>query len=232
MKSTKSISYNEGFSPQKTGKFAGYLFLFNLLIPTLGYVFVQSKLFVAGNPIQTSTNIIANENMFRIGLLSEFILSVGLILLGISLYQLLRNINTLFARIALLLKTTEAALVAVVSLLSFLALQILIGNSPSGIDSESLAGILFNQHGTLNSVPMVFLGIEMVIFNYLFCKSQMIPKWMARFGMISFVLIFIFSICSTVAPQLASMLLTLPSFIYELVIGIWLIIKGGRMNIQ
>lgn len=86
----------------------------------------------------------ANENMFRIGLLSEFMLSIGLILLGISLYTLLRNVNTLLARIGLLLKTTEATLMAVVTLLSFLALQILIGNSPSGIDGKSLAGILFN----------------------------------------------------------------------------------------
>lgn len=57
-------------SIQRTAKFAGCLFLFNLLIPTLGYVLVQSKLFVANNPILTSNQIIANEKMFRFGLLS------------------------------------------------------------------------------------------------------------------------------------------------------------------
>jgi len=224
MKSIKSI--------QTTAKFTGYLFLFNLLIPTLGYVFIQAKLFVAGNAIQTSNNILANEKMFRFGMLSEFILSIGLILLGISLYSLLRNVNRLLARIALLLKTTEATLMAIVGLLSFLALQILIGNSPSGIHINALAGILFNQHGTLNSIPMIFLGIEMVIFNYLLCKSQMIPRWIARFGIISFFLIFIFSISSILEPKFASMLLTLPSFIYELIIGIWLITKGVRLDEQ
>jgi hypothetical protein len=229
METTKLISKGEGFSSPKIARFTGYLFLFNLLIPTLGYVFIQSKLFVAGNAIQTSNNILANEKMFRFGMLSEFILSIGLILLGISLYTLLRNVNTLLARIALFLKSTEATLMAVVTLLSFLALQILLSNSSAGTDSNSLAGLLLIQHGTLNALPMLILGIEMVIFNYLFCKSQMIPRWLARFGMISFFLIFVFSIGSIVEPELASMLLTLPSFIYELIIGIWLIAKGVRI---
>lgn len=224
MNSIKSI--------QKTAKFSGYLFLFNLLIPTLGYVLVQSKLFVAGNPLLTSNQIIANEKVFRFGLLSEFILSAGLILLGYSLYVMLRKTNTFFSKLALLLKTTEATLMAVVSLLSFLALQILISNYQTVIDIKSLAGLLFIQHGTLNSIPMIFLGMEMVIFNFLFYSSRMIPRWIAAFGVISFVLIFIFAICSIVEPKLASMLLTLPSFIYELIIGIWLITKGVKVYNQ
>lgn len=224
MNSVKSI--------QQTASFSGYLFLFNLLIPTLGYLFVQSKLSVAGNPLLTSNQIIANEQVFRFGLLSEFILSIGLILLGYSLYVILKKTNPFFSKLALLLKTTEATLMAVVSLLSFLALQILVSNGQTGIDNKSLAGLLFNQHGTLNSIPMMFLGIEMVIFNFLFYSSRMIPRWIAVFGIISFILIFIFSICSLIEPEFASMLFTLPSFIYELIIGFWLIIKGVKVYNQ
>ena len=161
MKTTESLI--------KTARLAGYLFLFNLLIPTLGYVLVQSKLFVAGNPELTSNQILANEKMFRFGLLSEFILSIGLILLGYSLYVVLRQNNAFLSRLALILKTAEATLMAVVTLLSFLALQILLSNNSVSTDGNSLAGLLLIQHGTLNTVPMLFLGIEMVIFNYLFC---------------------------------------------------------------
>jgi hypothetical protein len=217
-------------SLQKTARFSGILFLFNLLIPTFGYVLVQSKLFVPDNPVLTSAQILANEKLFRLGLLSEFILSIGLILLGYSLYVILRNVNAFFSKIALLLKTTEATIMAAVSLLAFLALQILTGNYQSLVDNKSLAGIIFIQHGSLNSIPMIFLGIEMVIFNVLFYVSGMIPRWISTIGIIAFSLIFIFSVLSVIEPKLASMLLAVPSFIYELIVGLWLIIKGIKLS--
>lgn len=213
-------------SLQKTTKFTGFLFLFNLLIPTLGYVLVQSKLFAPDNPILTSDQILANEQLFRLGLLSELILSVGLILLGYCLYVILRNVNAFFSKMALLLKTAEATLMATVSLLAFFALQILTGNSQSMVESKTLAGVIINQHGALNSIPMIFLGIEMVIFNVLFYVSGMIPRWISVSGIIAFILVFLYSIFSIIDPKLASMLFTIPSFIYELIIGAWLIIKG------
>lgn len=95
-------------SVQKTARFSGYLFLFNLLIPTLGYVFVQSKLSVAGNPLLTSNQIIANEQVFRFGLLSEFILSIGLILLGYSLYVILKKNKSFLFKIGLTLKNNRS----------------------------------------------------------------------------------------------------------------------------
>lgn len=215
---------------QKTAKFAGILFLFNLLIPTLGYVLVQSKLVVLDNPLLTSTQIIANETLFRLGILFELMLSVGLIFLGFSLYFILRNVDAFFSKIALILKATEATLMATASLLSFFALQILIGNYESFVDTKSLAGIIVIQHGALNSIPMIFLGIEMVIFNVLFYLSAMIPRWISVVGIIAFVLIFMFAFFSIIEPKLASMLLTLPSFIYELIIGLWLLIKGVKVH--
>lgn len=218
-------------SIQKTAKLAGILFLFNLLVPTLGYVFVQSKLFIADDPILTSTQIIANEKLFRLGLLSEFILSIGLIFLGYCLYVILRNVNKFFSQLALLLKITEATLMATVSLLAFFALQILTINNSSLVDSKFLAGMIFIQHGALNSIPMIFLGVELVIFNVLFYLSGLIPKWMSVVGIIAFFLIFLFSVFSIIETKLASILLTIPSFIYELIIGLWLIVRGVKPDI-
>ena len=226
MRTFDPIVFSDTFAIHKIAKIAGYLFLFNLLMPTLGYVFVQSELFSLNDPILTSAQIMTNEKVFRLGVLSEFILSLGLIILGYSLYVILKSVNIFLSGIALFLKITEATLMATVSLLSFLALQIITGSEELLLDNKSLAGIILVNHGTLNSIPMLFLGVEMVIFNFLFYVSEMIPKWISATGIFAFILILTYSICSIVEPKWAFIVFTLPSFIYELIIGSWLIVKG------
>ena len=64
------------------GMVAGIVFLFNLLIPTLSYVFIHSQLFVANNPWKTVENVLNYESLFRLGILFELILTIELIILG------------------------------------------------------------------------------------------------------------------------------------------------------
>lgn len=219
----KSIIY-------KAGKIAGITFLFNLIVPTLGYVFIQSKLLVKENPVLTAENIINNEFLFRIGILLEMFLAVGLVALGYSLFLLLRLVDKIISKFAFILKVVEASLMAVVTLFSFFALQILIHSNefPALIENNIhiLTGFAFEQHSTLNSVPMLFLGIEMILFSFLLYRSELIPKLISGFGIFSFSLIFIYGIFSIINPAMNLMALTLPSFLFELICGCWLLIKG------
>jgi hypothetical protein len=223
---------------QKAGRIAGITFLFNLIVPTLGYIFIQSKLFVQGNLFLTAENILDNEGLFRLGILLEVILAVGLVALGYSLYVMLKHVNPYFAKFAFIIKVVEASLMAVVTLISFFSLQLLIHSAEiSTLNENSIhvfAGFIFNQHGILNAVPMFFLGIEMGLFTVLLYKSVFVPKWISGFGILSFSLIFIYAILSIIHPTTNLMLLTLPSFLFELVCGGWLLLKGISVdrNIQ
>ncbi len=215
------------------GLVAGIAFLFNLLIPTLGFLFIQSQLFVASNPLETVEKVLNNKSLFRLGILSELILTIGLIILGYSLYMLVRHVNKTFARFAFILKLVEATIMTVVTLISFLALQLLLSSDillNQGSDIKLMAGLIINQHSVINSIPMLFLGLEMVIFTVLLYKSELIPRSISVFGMIAFALIFIYGIISIIIPDSNIMLLTLPSFLFELVCGIWLLVKGISIN--
>lgn len=214
---------------QKAGRIAGITLLFNLIVPTLGYVFIQSRLFVQGNLFSTAQNILNNEGLFRLGILLEVFLAVGLVALGYSLYLLLKHLNPYLAKFAFILKVVEASLMTVVTLFSFFALQLLINSSQiSTLNENSInvfAGFIFSQHGKLNSLPMLFLGIEMVIFTVLLYKSAFVPKLISGFGIFSFSLIFIYAILSIFYPEMNLMLLTIPSFLFELICGGWLLLK-------
>lgn len=58
----------------------------------------------------------ANELLFRIGITIELFMSVGLTVLGVSLYIILKRVNKDVALLALALKLVETAILAVIVL--------------------------------------------------------------------------------------------------------------------
>ena len=225
-------------SQRKVVRVAGFMFLFSFIVPTLYWTFVLSKLIVAENIIATANNIVANELLFRIGITIELIMSVGLIVLALSLYIILKPVNNNLALLALFLKLVEATIVVAIALVSFIALQILNEEAYlTAFTPEQLqvpVGLILNAHTTLYSIPMVFLGLDMMVFSYLFFKSKYIPKILAGFGILSFALIFIHALMYIIAPKYAAMPISqiifyAPSGLFEIIIGIWLLSKGIKI---
>ena len=221
-------------SQRKVVKIAGFMFLFSLIVPLLNWTFVLSKLIVVENVIATANNIMTNEFLFRIGITIELIMSIGLIVLAFALYTILKPVNKNLALVALLLKLAEAIIAAVIVLISFIALQILNGEAYLTMFTlEQLqvpVGLILNSHAAIWSIPMVFLGLDMIIFSYLFFKSKYIPKILAGFGILSFALILIYALATILAPNFSAIILTAPSGLFELIIGIWLLFKGTKIQ--
>jgi hypothetical protein len=221
-------------SQHKAARVAGFMFLFAFIVPTLNWALLLSKFNVAENPIATANNIMANELLFRMGITIELFMTVGLIVLGLALYILLKPVNKNFALVGLLLKLAEATIMAITVLVPFIALQVLNGDSHLPVFTEEQMqlqlGLIFNSHTAITSIPMVFLGVDMMIFSYLFFKSRYIPRILAGFGILSFALIFIQSLMFMLAPVYAMMpinqiIFWAPSGLFEIIIGIWLLSK-------
>jgi hypothetical protein len=155
--------------------------------------------------------------------------------LALALYIILKTINKSLALFALLLKVIEATIAVVIVLISFIALQILNGEVYlTAFTQEQLqvpAGLLLNSHTALFSIPMLFLGLDMIVFSYLFFQSKYISRILAGFGIFSFALIFIHASMYIIAPEYAVMQINqiifwAPSGLFEITIGIWLLVKG------
>jgi hypothetical protein len=239
MKSNKMTSSFTDPSQGKAIKVAGLFFLLNLIVPLLNWTFVLSKFNVAEDVIATAKNIMANELLFRFGITIELFMSIGLIVLALVLYIILKPVSKNLALLALLLKLIEATLMAVTVLVPFIALQIL--NKESYLTEftpeqfQFPIGLIFNSHTAITSIPMVFLGLDMMIFSYLFFKSKYIPRILSSFGILSFALIFIHALMYILAPEHAMMpinqiIFWTPSGLFEVIIGIWLLFKGIKVQ--
>jgi len=236
-------SYTEEASQRKAAKVAGLMFLFIVIGWTLNWTLVDSKLIVAGNATATVNNIMANELLFRIGITNQLIFSISGVVLALALYILLKPVNKNLALLALLLKLIEAIIGAVMVLVAFFALQMLNGITYLTVfkpeQLQDIVGLFLSVRSTGSTISMVFLGMNLIVFLYLLFKSKYVPGILAGFGILSYSLILVYSLANILVPQNAtvltmvntiSMIFFAPSILFELMIGIWLLIKG--INVQ
>jgi hypothetical protein len=129
----------------KAVKLAGIMFLFSFIVPTLNWALVLSRLVEPDDAVATANTIVANESLFRVGITIELVMSVGLVVLGVALYSILKNVAKNLAQLALAFKVVEATLSAAIVLASLFALQMLVGASSStGLaDHQLLASLGF-----------------------------------------------------------------------------------------
>ncbi len=224
---------------QRAAKIAGFMFLGSLFIPALNWALVLSTFISKENVVSTANNILANTAFFSFGIVNEVISSIIIVSLSLSLYGILKSVNKDLARYALVLKLANAFLTLVIALAHIVVLQVLNNlSSFTAIHQEEvkgLTGVLLRNHISLTTIPGMFLGLSMSLFMYLLMKSKYIPSNLARFGLISYVLIFIYDLLFLLAPTFTSIPIIQaigwgPNVLFMLIIGIWLLIRG--LNIQ
>ena len=78
--------------------------------------------------------------------------------------------------------------------------------------------------------PLFMLGVNTLIYSYLLYKSKLVPRPLAVLGLTGATLVFVYALLVLfgVAVQGASPLivLALPIALYEMILAVWLIIKG------
>ena len=228
-------NHKEDASLSKTARLAGVLFLCTFILPTLIWIFVTSRFIVAGNAVAAANNIMANELLFRIGIIAELIKSDLALAFALTLYILLKSTNKNLSLLALFLKITESILLAVIALGDFIALLILDQRASLAVfgpeQIQALVGAFINPYFYISSIVLVFHGLSSMVFLYLLFRSKYVPGKLAGFGVISYAFVFIYALLLILVPDSATMLtiqiicLT-PSILTELILGSWLLMKG------
>jgi len=119
--------HTEDASIQKAARVAGFVYMLIIMIGVLNGIFIDSKLIVSGNDAATANNIMANDLLFRTGIVSILILYASVVVLSWSLYIILKTVNKNLALLAMLLRLAEAVLGGAIVLISFIVLQLLNG---------------------------------------------------------------------------------------------------------
>jgi hypothetical protein len=212
----------------KTSRILGIAFLLQFVTSFSSGVFLKSALIAPGSISESMIKIADNPSLMRAYILVDMLTALGIIFLGTVLFLTLRKWNETMALVALGFYILEAALLAVSRLAAFS----LLGMSQAYAAAGQPASLQTMASVALESMDFVGSTLHMlafcpggIFFYYLLYRSGVVPRALSLWGLI------------TVWPCLVGTLLAVfgyeaPTLLYvfympfELVIGIWILVKG------
>jgi len=217
---------------------AGIAFLTIVIGYTLSWTLIYSKIIVPGNDVATVNNIVQNELLVRIGVLSDLAIAIASIILSWALYVMLKPIDRNISLLGLIIRLMDPIIALGTVAASFIVLQLLHGAQYSTAFTPDqllpFVGLIFNLHTSAAAIPMVFACLGFIVFFSVLIRTKIVPKTVTLFGLGSYGLILVYIMfkvlgltSSTSLLANTEMLFYFPSVLFELLIGFWLVLKRG-----
>jgi hypothetical protein len=185
-------------SHRKTAIIVGVLFLTSTVAFMLGSMSIQSY-FIDKHP---------NINQLIIGVLLEVYCGVAVAGIGVMMFPILKKFNERLALGYVIFRIIECAIIIV-----------------SGIYLISLLKLIQDY----DLMIYLFTGIGGLIFSYLLYRSKLVPRLISILGLIGYALLFtgtLLDMLGHVDLDGAGMIVLLPGGLFEIILPIWLIVKG------
>ena len=187
-------------------------------------------------PVLTNANYLTlfSEQTKQVSIGAIFYLIAAFTSVGIAilLYPVLKVLNLGLALASVVFRTLEAAfyMVAIVSLMSLLTLSkhyvVADGVEHSLFKTMGDSLVSFHDHAMLMGVFAFCLGAFM--YYYLFFQSRLVPRWLSGWGILAIILMGTACVLSLFSdnPVTGYTILVLPIALQEMVLAVWLIVKG------
>jgi hypothetical protein len=213
-------------SDRRTARIAGVLFLITFITAILALWLFQPVLddprgYIAGA---------GSDNRIFLGAFLELLLIIANVGTAVVLFRVLRRQSETFALGYVTARLVECTFIAV-GLFSVLAVVTLRQDAPgAGALAESLAAI---KDWTFILGPGFIVGLgNGLILGYVMYRSGLVPRWMAVLGLVGGPLICLsgIAVLFDVIDQggAGQGIATIPEFLWELSLGIWLTVNGFR----
>jgi hypothetical protein len=216
-------------SYRKNAISAGVLFIIGtvagvLSLPFLGIVDKPDYL----------TKIAANENQVIIGALLLLIMAFACAGIAIWLYPVLKKQNQALALGAVGFRIIENVLVIVsaIWLLSLVPLsqEYVKAGAPDASYFQTLGTLLLGARDSISNIALIPFCIGALMYYYVFYQSKLIPRWLSGWGLIAIMmnlasaLLVLFDLIGHLST--VQVVLSVPIGVQEMVLAIWLIVKG------
>jgi hypothetical protein len=228
-------------SQRKAARVAGILYLFTILTANLTEFYVRHPLIVPGDALQTARNIAAHEQLFRIGIAGDLLMLAANVMLVLALYIVLKPVSRNLALLAMFWRLVECSIAAATVGIDFAAVLSLSGaNSLPALNAEhmpALVRLLMSLDAGGNRAAALFFGLGSAVFCYLWFKSRYIPRLLAAWGILASLVPTFIPLSTIVFVSLADVPLRrarsgIPIVIFEVIVGLWLLIKGIDAPVQ
>ncbi len=174
----------QGFSlmHRRSVRLIGLLYLLVIIGAGFSQGYVRANLLVPGDAMATATNILENEGLFRMGLVTDLIAFILDAVIAVLFYQMLKPFGKTLAMVSSALRLLAHPAIGSLNLLNhYMAFHVLSGadflTSFDAAQLESLSLLLMDAHRYGYLIAGGFFGVHCFLLGLLLYKSNMIPKF-------------------------------------------------------
>jgi hypothetical protein len=213
---------------------AGVLYLFIAVCGGFSIGYVPMQIVVVGDPLASTTNLLANTGLYRLGILADCAVIFFEISITAILYHLFRQLAPKVATLAML---ARAGMIGVMGInLMFWVMPYILMHNPKGVETAQLQAMVqfcFDAHAMGVFVWQLFFAMHLLPLGWLILKSCVVPPllgWglsIGAFGyLIQGVVELTFTDIALLDVSIIGLLVVVT--ISEVSFGLWLLIRGGR----
>ncbi|WP_462412909.1 DUF4386 domain-containing protein [Neobacillus sp. Marseille-QA0830] len=217
---------------KKAAKIVGTLFILAAAAAIIGSFVFYDPILKAPDYLMKSSE---HANQLILGAFMELILVVSAVGTATTMFPILRKYNETIALWHVCFRFLEAIIitVGVISVLSLVTLgREYTATGASAIASFEASGIVLKaiHDWTFMLGPLFMLGINTMMYSYIFYKSKLVPRLIPILGITGAALVFLCALLVMfgVIAQVSFWggLLALPVAANEMILAVWLIFKG------
>ena len=235
MENSPGTLSNEGISINRAALIGGLGLLVMVLTVPFAEFQIFPDLFNYRDPAETAQNILEKKQLFSVGIFLNFITILCDIVVAWALYIFFKPVNQSLSLLAawLRLMYTTIYLMALLNLIKVFSLlksgTYFAANSPE----QAFDLILFHirTFGTEWEFGLILFGIFLLVLGYLCVKASYVPSWVGWAVIISGAGYLVIHAGKFLYPSVDTDFLMF-TFVGELILMGWLLVKGSRLNLQ
>ena len=239
MTSKTALTRTAGTDPNRSirnaGLTAGIALLLLSALSIFGFIVVVKGLVTPGNPAQTAKDITEASALFRLGIASLYLVIPLDIVVAWALYRVFSPVSKSLSMLAATLRIAFAAvfMVAISQLVEVLHLlnndDYLAAFSPEQLYAQALLAI--DAFSDVWHAGLFLFGLHLLVVGYLAFKSGYVPKLIAVLVAIDGLSYAVDTFGTVLSPGPWTDTATF-TFIGELLLGLWLVIRGRRLTVN
>jgi len=219
---------------RSAAKAAGMAYLVTFIVVVTANFGIHERLNVPGDALATARNILAHQQLFRVGIGMDLIYSIGLVALLTALYVILEPVSRGLALLATLWKLVYAFAWTLTTMSFYEVLRLETGADylhafePSRL--QALAKLYLAAGFDRYYGGLLFWTLGGTVASYLWMKSRYIPRVLAIGGLVSYAWCALCTAIFLIVPDFSNVVnlwwFDTPMALFELATSFWLLFKG------
>jgi hypothetical protein len=213
---------------------AGVSILLISVLAAFGNFVAVQRLVTQGDPARTAQDVLGSEGLFRLGIVSLFLVVALDVVVAWALYRIFSRVSRGVSMLAALFRVVYAAvfLVAVSHLVSAVHLlgtdAALSGFTAAQLQAQALSGI--DAYTDVWTAGLFLFGLHLLLVGYLAYRSGYVPRVLGVLLAVAGVGYGLDSV-ATVLSDGAWTDVSVFTFIGEFLLALWLVTRGRRLTL-